>query len=81
MFIYVISTKKHSVQGVHISSYQGVCVEAEIPPEVSELFETLRGEALRRAMAWTAVAFGDVNVANRLYLRIFLHKYVCFKTV
>ena len=41
---------KNTVHGVHISSYQGVCVEAEIPPEVSELFETLRGEALRRAM-------------------------------
>ena len=25
--------------------------KAEIPPEVSELFETLRGEALRRAFA------------------------------
>ena len=29
----------------------GFSCQAEIPPEVSELFETLRGEALRRAWA------------------------------
>ena len=37
--------------------------------------------AKRSVVPWTAVAFGDVNVAYRLCLRICLHKYVCFKTV